>query len=87
MNTGKTKNKSKKTKKPVSKTSKFFYYRIYDDKEKLNYLKTSLTHKQVEKYLKAYEKDHSKYFNPEFVEYLKKYDKRAELIEVSDISY
>ncbi len=64
-----------------------FYYKIFDDKEKLNYMKSSLCHKELEDLLKEYEQKHQKYFNPEFVQFLKKKDKEAELIEVSDISY
>ncbi len=78
---------NKKPAKVKAKPKKYYYFRIFDDKEELNYLRTSLTRKQVERYLKAYEKTHLKYFNPEFVKYLKKYDKKVELIEVSDISY
>lgn len=83
----------KSIKKPVaakakSKPAKVFYYRIFfDDNEKKNYMKSTLTHKQVEKYLKAYEKTHQKFLNSEFVDYLKKYDKKTEMIEISDISY
>jgi len=83
----------KSVKKPVatkakSKPAKLFYYRIFfDDNEKKNYMKSTLTHKQVEKYLKVYEKTHQKFLNSEFVDYLKKYDKKTELIEISDISY
>lgn len=86
----KTVKKSAVTKaKPAKlKTSKLYYYRIFcDDNEKKNYLKSGLTHKQVEKYLKTYEKTHQKLFNAEFVEFLKKYDKKTEMIEISDISY
>ncbi len=50
-------------------------------------MKSGLTHKQVEKYLKAYEKTHQKFLNSEFVAFLKKYDKKTEMIEISDISY
>ena len=50
-------------------------------------MKSGLTHKQVEKYLKAYEKTHQKFLNSEFVASLKKYDKKTEMIEISDISY
>lgn len=83
----------KSVKKPVaakakSKPAKAFYYRIFfDDHEKKNYMKSGLTHKQVEKYLKAYEKTHQKFLNSEFVAYLKKYDKKTEMIDISDISY
>jgi len=83
----------KSVKKPVAakakaKPAKLFYYRIFfDDNEKKNYLKSGLTHKQVEKYLKVYEKAHQKFLNAEFIAYLKKYDKKTEMIEISDISY
>jgi hypothetical protein len=66
---------------------KLNYYRIYDDKEELNYFKSSLSHEEVENYLRSYEKKHNKYFNPEFIEYLREFDNRAELIKVEDISY
>ncbi|MDX1373655.1 MAG: hypothetical protein R3321_14375 [Nitrososphaeraceae archaeon] len=71
----------------MADTIKLFYYRIFDDKEKLNYLKTSLTHDEVEHWLKEYEKTHQKYFNPEFITFLHEQDPEAELIEVHDISY
>lgn len=83
----------KSVKKPIaakakSKPAKLFYYRIFfDDNEKKNYMKSGLTHKQVEKHLKAYEKTHQKFLNTEFIAYLKKYDKKTEMIEISDISY
>jgi hypothetical protein len=74
--------------KAKTKSAKLYYYRIFfDDNEKKNYMKSGLTHKQVERHLKAYEKSHKRYFNTEFVEYLKKYDRKTELIEISDISY
>jgi len=47
-----------------------YYYRIYDDQEQLNYLKSSLPHDEVEHWLKEYERTHQKYFNPEFIHYL-----------------
>ena len=66
---------------------KLFYYRIFDDKEKLNYLKSSLSHEEVEHWLRKYESTHQKYFNPEFISYLHEHDSEAEIIEISDISY
>jgi hypothetical protein len=66
---------------------KLFYYRIFDDKEKLNYLKSSLPHEEVEKWLREYEKTHQSYLNQEFINYLHKHDPEAEIIEISDISY
>ena len=71
-----------------SKPAKTFYYRLFfDDHEKKNYMKSRLTHKQVDKYLKSYEKTHQKFLNSEFVAYLRQYDKKTEMIEISDISY
>lgn len=66
---------------------KIYYYRIFDDKERLNYLKSSLSHEQVEQWLREFEKTHQKYFNPEFISYLHEHDPEAEIIEISDISY
>lgn len=74
--------------KAKTKAAKLYYYRMmFDDNEKKNYMKSSLTHKQVERYVKAYEKTHQKFVNIEFVQFLKKYDKKAEIIEISDMSY
>lgn len=64
-----------------------FYYRIFDDTEKLNYMKSSLPHQEVEHWLREYERTHQKYFNPEFINYLHEHDPEAEIIEISDISY
>jgi len=66
---------------------KLYYYRIFDDKEKLNYLKSSLSHEEVEHWLRKYESTHQKYFNPEFISYLHEHDPEAEIIKISDISY
>jgi len=66
---------------------KLYYYRIYDDKEKLNFLKSSLSHNEVEHWLKEYERTQQKYFNPEFIHYLHEHDPEAEIIEVGDMSY
>lgn len=66
---------------------KIYYYRIFDDTEKLNYLKSSLTHEKVEQWLREYEKTHQNYLNPEFISYLHEHDPEAEIIEISDISY
>jgi len=77
----KTRNKSNMSKK------KLFYYRIFDDKEKLNYLKSSLPHEEVERWLREYERTHQSYLNPEFISYLQEHDSEAEIIDISDISY
>lgn len=64
-----------------------YYYKIYDDKEELNYLRCTLPHDKVEEILNEYEETHQKYFNPEFISYLQKKGYEAEIIEVNDISY
>jgi hypothetical protein len=78
---------SKKGRGETMSDKQLYYYRIYDDKEKLNYMKSSLTHNEVEHWLKEYERAHQKYFNPEFITFLHEHDPEAEIIEVSDISY
>lgn len=84
MKTRKENNYSQGT---LMEEKKLYYYRIYDDKEKLNYMKSSLPHSIVEKWLRKYENTHQKYFNPEFIGFLHEHDPEAEIIEVSDISY
>jgi len=64
-----------------------YYYRIYDDKEQLNFLKSSLKQERIRELLKEYEKNHQEYYNTEFVKFLKEHDSDAELIEVISISY
>lgn len=64
-----------------------YYYRIYDDKEELNFFKSSLGHKQIEALLKDFEKTHETYCNPEFIEYLRKKDTEAEIIQVEQVTY
>ncbi len=66
---------------------KFYYYRIYDDKEKFDFIKSSLPYSEIEKLLKCYEETHQKFFNIELVDYLRKEDPEAEIIEVSEMSY
>ena len=64
-----------------------YYYKIYDDKEVLNYLRCSIPHDKVEELLNEYEKSHQKYFNSEFISFLQGKGYEAEIIKVSDISY
>jgi len=71
----------------IMNNKKIYYYRIFDDTEKLNYLKSSLAHEEVESWLREYEKSHQQYLNPEFISYLRERDSEAEIIEISDISY
>jgi hypothetical protein len=69
------------------KAEKLFYYRIYDDKEDFNFIKSTFDHKKMEALLKEFEKTHKKYLNKTFIKYLQKSDPKAEIIEVSEISY
>jgi len=71
----------------IMSNKKIYYYRIFDDTEKLNYLKSSLAHEEVERWLREFEKTHQQYLNPEFIKYLREHDTEAEIIEISDISY
>ena len=64
-----------------------YYYRIYDDKEELNFLKSSLEQKRIRELLNEYEKEHQEYYNNEFVEFLKNFDPTTELIDVINITY
>lgn len=66
---------------------KLFYYRIYDDKEEFNFIKSGLARKRLSELVKEFEKTHKKYVNATFVKYIKKEDPDAEIIKVVDISY
>ncbi len=88
MANSKTSVNKTKTEKPKSVRKVTHYYKIFfDDNESVNYMKSKLTPKQVAKYLKAYERSHQKFFNKEFVEFLRKYDKYTQIIEIHDVSY
>jgi len=67
--------------------NKIFYYRIFDDNEELEFLRTALEYEQISELIKEYIKTHSEYFNKEFVEFLRKKDPGAEIIEVTNIYY
>jgi hypothetical protein len=71
----------------MPKKTQYFYYRIYDDKEQFNYIRTTFREKRIRTMLKKYEKTHQEYYNSEFVTFLKKSDRGAELIDVTSISY
>jgi len=64
-----------------------FYYRIFDDKEELNFFKSSLNYEKIHKLMDEYEKGHQEYINKDFIEYLKEQDKEIEIIEVTNIYY
>lgn len=64
-----------------------FYYRIFDDHEELNFFKSSLCDKKIRELLAEFERDREQYFNLDFVQFLKKKDIDADIIEVERISY
>ncbi len=71
----------------MTKKKQYYYYRIYDDEEKFNYFRSSYEEKRIRKMLKKFEVGHQEYHNAAFVDFLKKHDPKAELIEVARISY
>jgi len=66
---------------------KYFYYRIYDDKEEKTYFKCTLEHAKIVQLLQEYEKTHEEYFNSDFVVFIKQQDPEAEMIEMHNIFY
>ena len=64
-----------------------FYYRIFDDKEELNFFKSSLGYEKIRELMTEYEKSHQEYINRDFISYLKEQDSEAEIIEVTNIYY
>jgi hypothetical protein len=71
----------------MPKQAQYYYYRIYDDKEQFDHIRSRFQEKKIRSMLKRYEKRHQEYYNTDFVEFLRKYDPKAELIEVTPISY
>jgi hypothetical protein len=64
-----------------------FYYRIFDDKEELNFFKSSLSYARIRELMAEYEKSHQEYINKDFIGYVKEQDPEAEIIEVTNIYY
>lgn len=64
-----------------------FYYRIFDDKEELNFFKSSFKYEKIAALMKEFEKTHDEYRNSEFISYLKEQDTEAEIIDVTNIYY
>lgn len=63
------------------------YYRIYDDHEELNFFKSTFDDKKIQDFVKEFEDHRQKCYNCDFVEFLKKKDVDAELIEIHNVSY
>ncbi|OGU79591.1 MAG: hypothetical protein A2W11_06570 [Ignavibacteria bacterium RBG_16_35_7] len=66
---------------------KYHYYRIYDDHEELDFIKSTIEYKEIRKLLEKFENIHKEYYNPEFLDFLKERDPEAEIIEVTNIFY
>jgi hypothetical protein len=64
-----------------------FYYRIFDDKEELNFFKSSLEYHKIAELMKEFEASHSEYYNGDFIAFLKARDTEAEIIDVTNIYY
>ncbi|HAV23991.1 MAG: hypothetical protein A2X67_07355 [Ignavibacteria bacterium GWA2_55_11] len=64
-----------------------YYYRIYDDKEQLNFFKSSLDRKTIDAFKLEFERDHRSCCNPDFLKFLKTRDQEVETFTISDISY
>jgi len=64
-----------------------FYYRIFDDKEELNFFKSTFEYEKIAEFMKEFEKTHSEYCNTDFICFLKEKDKEAEIIDVTNIYY
>jgi hypothetical protein len=64
-----------------------FYYRIFDDKDELNFFKSSFEYRKIQELIKEFENTHQEYVNPEFISFLKKSDSEAEIIDVTNIYY
>lgn len=64
-----------------------YYYRIYDDKEVLNFFKSALDCKNIDELKKEFEKNRRTFTNSEFVDFLKKKDKEAEIITITEVDY
>jgi hypothetical protein len=71
----------------MAKKTSYYYYRIYDDKEQFNYIRSTFQEKKIRAMLKKYEKVHQEYYNSDFVEFLRKHDPKAGLVDVTPISY
>lgn len=66
---------------------RYNYYRIYDDKEQFNYIKSTFGEEAIRKLLKDFEHTHAEYYNTELLRLLKQHDPEAEIIDVKAISY
>jgi hypothetical protein len=68
-------------------SKKIYYYRIFDDNEELDFLKTTLEYEKIRDLMKEFEKKNSEYLNKDFVNFLRSQDPDADIIEVTNIYY
>jgi hypothetical protein len=68
-------------------TDTLHYYKIYDDKEELNYIKSKLNHKEFEEVIKEFESRNQAFVNDSLLKFVQRMDSDAELIEVEEIYY
>jgi hypothetical protein len=68
-------------------TDTLHYYKIYDDKEELNYIKSKLNHKEFEEVIKEFESRNQEFVNDSLLKFVQRMDSDAELIEVEEIYY
>ena len=71
----------------MAKRNEYHYYRIYDDREQFNYIRTSLKEQELRKMLKQFEKKNQEYYNTDFLTFLKQRGVNAGLIEVTNVYY
>ena len=71
----------------MEQTTAVYYYKIYDDKEQFNFIKSTLMESRIRELLKSFETSHQQYYNNEFLNYLKEYYTMAQIIEVNTITY
>lgn len=64
-----------------------YYYRIYDDKEELSFFKSSLERGNIEELKKEFEQGRKIFTNAEFLEFLRKKDREAEIIAITEVDY
>ena len=63
------------------------YYRLYDDEEKWNFFKCPIENTKMRELLEEYERDHQKYLNRDFFQFLKEKKIEVEMIVVENLTY
>ena len=71
----------------ISQIVWLLFLKIFDDKEELNFFKSSLEYNKIAELMKKFEASHSEYYNRDFLVFLKTHDTEAEIIDVTNIYY